>query len=783
MSAVASAIAQSDVLKSPLLDEKLGILPRDLRAAFANEWQRIATYTDAAGVTRCRFNGQVYLAGDKLAADCWLDEMIQPFEQWSDAVKTVHSEHQVRDSAAQLAGFFREFVKNAKSLKEIISKAIEKGAHENSFDGAVAQGVILRVQDERFWRRQLRKTVARTKEAGYRNHMGWVHRRRQLYCSDTNLNFYLDRKQRQKHMMSLVEFVNELGESFSGEELVEKSMANPKLRKGELMVRMKGFEEFADACGHIGEFFTITCPSAYHARHYAGCVANLKFNGTTPRQAQNYLQGVWCSIRAALERAGIQIYGFRVAEPHHDGTPHWHGLVFMEPQQRSAFRRIVARYACREDKQELKLRYHQTQTQAKKAARAKQEKYRLWAETMGRSTPSLAHFLEKEPTEAAFWDNPPAHVWKDIKARVDFAAIDKRKGTAAGYIAKYIAKNVDGYASLESCVGIDDESDGQSTAQTALRVNAWASLWGIRQFQQLGGPQVTIWREMRRLEPLEAEYEETMMQAVYMADQGNWKRFIEIMGGIKIKRKHRPVQLYKEETGETNAYGEPRPPLIRGVIDMTTGVFKISHVHEWKMQMKGGAAAPWTWTCVNNCTDFQNPPKKAATGAAPGKDWLEAQKTQLEGAQLPKWLKAEEREYLDEVERYGYPQYPLPVEEPLALSNDDLALLFGKTPPEKLRKMRIFGEKEQQELIDTSRLHADAAKHSGSLKHLRAKIGRLLGKNTDNGGITCLPSRKIAWERLVSPRRLRLLDKPLTMLQQLQKAKELMQQMDEQWGK
>ncbi len=538
-----------------------------------SRWQRRIL---AAWDNKAQPKSQAHTAeGDaRRAANIWLRELTDDLD--GAVLPLDASDAEVCARAEQLARRCMDCTQRAAGIEELHA-AMVRVCQQNRVepppvdeDGELGPG-IARMICPQWWRRALRKGHARSVE-GAAIDLGLVNRAQDPYISDESLHRRLQQKARNQAALEATTARNEEGQEFTLAELAAKTTANAAIRRAELMTRIAGFERIARELEHAGMFLTITCPSRMHKWRTVkgGRVAeNRRYDGTTPRQAQAYLASVWARIRASLKRQGLGLYGFRIAEPNHDGTPHWHLLVFHEAEKVEALRATIAHYA-----------------------------------------------LDDSPDEAGA-----------ERHRVDFKPIDWSKGSAAGYIAKYVSKNIDGYRLEKDLLGND-------ALETSARVEAWASTWGIRQFQQIGGPPVGVWRELRRVKELPQGAPEHL-QAAHAAvnkiakiegrenQSVAWDRYVKAQGGVFCGRNHR-IHVTKEQTEQRGRYGEKLPAQPVGVETVGKEIFYIGHLraervvhwfvessrHSWQI-VKTAANAGFdglktalraAWTCVNNCT-------------------------------------------------------------------------------------------------------------------------------------------------------------------------------------
>ncbi len=452
------------------VDDRLAVLPFHWRRRAAAEYARLAR---AVGYD----------------ANAWLLDL-------SDAargrVSLAAGDDEITQQArrAALAGYDLCRMASARSV-DVIERVLAGhceafGVRRPSCGGASA---IARMLCSRWWLRRLRAAVARRCEAAAVGSR-MVCRGVWPYASQDGVERRAAQRKRNALAVARAELIDlESGEIVALEDVVKGSVANPVIRRNELMTRIRGCEEYATARGERAEFWTVTTPSRFHASRMVGRISepNPHYDkACTPEAGQRHLSTVFARWRSAIGRRRLAVYGMRVAEPHHDGTPHWHILAFGPDRDLRFARRLLRVYALRDCPDEEGAR-----------------RYRYKADK-----------------------------------------IDPRRGDAAGYVAKYVAKNIDGFG-----VGTDEET-GRESSKMVKRCDTWASAWRIRQFQFFGVPSVTLWRGLRKLSGPVAVPEVEAARAA--ADDGDWCRYMRAMDACAVGVIHRAAR-------RLTAYGEQAP--------------------------------------------------------------------------------------------------------------------------------------------------------------------------------------------------------------------------------
>lgn len=492
---------------------RLALLPAHWRKRAAREYARLSAASEFAG-------------------NSWLRETAEAARARL-SVASSDDEIRVEAERAALDGIELVARSNATTLTEA-RRILEDHCRAWGIEPAGQGGdpAMARMLCARWWLRRLRASVARNCEA-LAIGAQMVCRGVWPYASQDGVE--RRRAQRRRNALAISRAV--LRDEVSGDErplaeVVAGSVANPVNRRNELMTRIRGCEEWATARSWGAEFWTLTTPSRFHAQRMAGGIseANPIFDGSTPAAAQAYLCAVWARARAAWKRRGLRVFGMRVAEPHHDATPHWHVLVFGARRDVRFARRLLAVYARRDSAGEPGAKLHRFRAEA----------------------------------------------------------IDAARGDAAGYVAKYVAKNIDGFG-----VGLDEET-GRKAGAMVRRCDTWAAAWRIRQFQFFGTPAVGVWRELRKQEGTVAVAE--IERARQAADAGDFCAYVEAVGGCCIERTALRVWAVRGVPAVTEYGDEGAAPVVAvaavgGRLLIERGRFSI----RW-----GGLCL--SRTRVNNCT-------------------------------------------------------------------------------------------------------------------------------------------------------------------------------------
>lgn len=486
----------------------------------------------------------------RIASQLWskYEELSDAWEEAHGGKETLFTDEAQAHLYGQVAGIARAF-----NFTPMYWKKYCKG----QMTIRMAFSAISRLIKDEWWVSQLKAQRMRWREA-LLIAAGEVNKDRSPYASKMAIRDVHARRQANLEYLKSCELENKVtGERIDLISKVMGSISNPEIRRMELMNTIAGIERYAASVGDVGMFITLTTPSKYHPTRQVGkgenktVQLNHGWNETafTPKDGQRYLCRIWSLIRTAFKDNDLEVYGMRVVEPHHDGTPHWHMMLFCKPSQRKAINEIMRRYALKEDGHE------------KGAAKQRFESRHL------------------------------------------------NQGGAAGYIAKYIAKNIDGYA-LD---GQLDHDTGKPLKDTAAAVTAWASTWRIPQFKPIGLPTMGAYRELRKLPrgvSIASEFDDRVEAVRAAADEGEFDLYIIAQGGANMPRDAQAVRVARKVTDEVNEYEEDIERVV-GIYapHLGTGHIRVTRSEEWRivpkvlavepLTLKSGSAAPRS--PVNNC--------------------------------------------------------------------------------------------------------------------------------------------------------------------------------------
>ena len=371
-------------------------------------------------------------------------------------------------------------------------------------------GLAWRLASPKWWSRRL-ITKAKRHNESLLIHAGKVQKVSSAYCSEHAANDMAYKDSMSEKWLKEMMIESEMGDKISLYEAWRTSVSNPWNRFSEMIVRLKGLEAYALSRGDKAVFVTITAPGAYHS-HFSNGYKNPNYNGCDPRETHQHLMAIWQKVRAQFAKHHLVIYGMRIVEPHHDGTPHYHLIVFAKSYSIDRAVSLMRKYFIEEDRDEL------------------------------------------------------------VNTSVRFQAemIDANKGSAVGYIIKYVSKNIDNAATNRE-VGLDYDADRPVEA-TVSKVVAWARTWGIRQFSFFGASAVTVWRELRRVSA-DFSFNSTVLDdlktAAHNSDYAEFERLM----------KRCDVRLFWEVQENLNLYYEEIKK-VKGI--SFEGKHHVSRMMQWK---------------------------------------------------------------------------------------------------------------------------------------------------------------------------------------------------------
>lgn len=119
-------------------------------------------------------------------------------------------------------------------------------------------------------------------------------------------------------------------EYFNSQKLEKKPDRN-KRNYYENLTLLTGIEKYATKNKMTMVFITITAPSVYHLN-------SKSWNGNLPKQSHDLIAANWNEFNTKVRKCKAASFSFRIAEPHKDGTQHWHVILWVSSKDSKKFK-------------------------------------------------------------------------------------------------------------------------------------------------------------------------------------------------------------------------------------------------------------------------------------------------------------------------------------------------------------------------------------------------------------------------------------------------------------
>lgn len=165
------------------------------------------------------------------------------------------SNHKLKRFAHSKAEPCQRFTLSAGNQDDALEKALKLSAdyHLPTLDCYDSDAALARLLDENWWLRQLRRLQSKT-NVNTERHIGMVQKGLGGYSGPVTHRYRQYQKARSQALLESTMVCNPEGVQVSLAEIAEHSIANPAVRRAELMVRIRGYEEVAQVYGDVGEF-------------------------------------------------------------------------------------------------------------------------------------------------------------------------------------------------------------------------------------------------------------------------------------------------------------------------------------------------------------------------------------------------------------------------------------------------------------------------------------------------------------------------------------------------